>query len=156
VSGLDETLIREITERVTREVLSALTDETTVPSVSDEWPDYDEYGHEPQDVVVADLDSGAPNPSPEPETVEPPPRPSVLRQMARGQTELSVVGYTEDGEEISPYSAGMTGDVLPIGIEGARGGGFDPRTSPDWYARQRQRDMALRRVAPWESQVKAV
>lgn len=145
MSGLDETLIREITERVTREVLAALTDETTVPSVSDEWPDYDEYGTvEPQDVVVAE----------EPQHVAP--ERSVLRRAARGQSDLTVIGLTEDGEEISPYSPGMVGNVLPIGQEGARGSGFDPRGTPEWFARERAKDLAQRRAAPWEYAVKAV
>lgn len=150
---LNEDLIRQITERVTREVLAAVHDSSPTVAIVDEWPDWDEFGgasassgadaevspiprhEEPQDVVVE------------------PPKPSPLREAARGNVS-GVVALTEDGENISAEPQGMRGDVLPIGIMQERSSGFDPTGNAEWFARDRARVAALRRQPTWETQVR--
>lgn len=142
---LDE-LVRQITERVAKEVIAALHE----PQVSvEDYPDWDEFPSESPPITEGSAD----NVSPIPRHEDPPP-PSVLRQMSRGQ--VVPLPTTDDGEAMAPEPGGMRGDVLPIGFEESRGSGFDPRGNGDWFARQRQIDQAQRRVASWETQVKAV
>ena len=135
---LDE-LVRQITERVAKEVIAALD---TAPSVVDDFPDWDEFPS-----VTPPVSEGSPIPR-----HEDPPGPSALRQMSRGQ--VMDLPPTDDGEQMAAEPGGMRGEVLPIGYEESRGSGFDPRGSGEWFARQRQIDSAQRRVAAWESVVR--
>lgn len=107
--GLSEDVIRQITERVTREVLAAL-DATPQDVVVDEWPDYDEF---PEVPFAAEAETQV--------SVE---VPSRLRLASRGE----VAPLPEDDEPDEPYTVDM-----PMPTPSA-GGGFQP--TDNWLAAQ--------------------
>lgn len=146
--ALDEDAIRAAIDAGVRAALASLHEPDDVIQVADEYPDYDEHNFEP--VIESQYDQDAANQEAQDVVVGP----SPLRQAARGQGSI-VVDYTEDGDEILPEPGGMRGEVVPItASESIRGAGFDPRSNGEWFARQRQRDMALRRQPAWETVVR--
>lgn len=145
---VDEDAIRAAIDAGVRAALASLHEPDDVIQVADSYPDWDEH---PDTSQITDT-SPISEVSPEPEVSGP----SFLRQAARGQVEITV-DYTADGEEILPEPGGMRGDVVPItAVEPVRGMGFDPRSSGEWFARERAKDLAQRRAPAWESVVKQV
>lgn len=144
MSGLSEDVIRQITERVTREVVAALSHkpEDVIPLV-DEYPDYDEFG-------------GVEAEAPPPEEPSPIPRhTSPLRARSRGVIPEPAAPVAD----VTPV-AGAVGSVAPLGASNATGvrtaSGFspDPFLNPDWFARNYQKDVLnQRRVPPAEDNV---
>lgn len=157
MSGLSEDTIRQITERVTREVVAALSADTPV-SVEDAWPDWNEYVDEngvmEEGAYVAalagqfDPPAEVPNPHSASEDAPigevSPPQNSPLRARSRGTIPAPAARVAPDG----------TGPVLAIGDTGATGfrtaSGFmpDPFSNPDWFARNFQKDVLHQRRQP--------
>ena len=154
MSGLSEDVIRQITERVTREVVAALTHEPDdVITFADEYPDYDEYGGNPISVVADSPPPPEPEPSPIPRHVSP------LRARARGHIPEPAVPAGPPIGDATPV-AGAVGAVAALGASNATGvrsaSGFspDPFMNPDWFARNYQKDVLnQRRVPPAEDNV---
>lgn len=151
--GVDEAALRAAIDAGVRAALAALEEP------AEDYPDWDEFGNAPVPLPAERTDT--PNsaavitPVTEPQDVVPE-GPSLLRQAARGQVDMTV-DYTADGEEILPEPGGMRGDVVPItAVEPIRGMGFDPRGNGEWFARERAKDLAQRRAPAWESVVKQV
>lgn len=152
---LNEDLIRQITERVTREVLAAVHDPAPVVEVVEDWPEWDEFGGGGEASGSGAAVEASPLPRHEaPQDVVPePPKPSPLREAARGNVP-GVLATTDEGENISAEPMGMRGNVLPIGMMQERSGGFDPTGNADWFARDRAKLAQMRRQPTWETQVR--
>jgi hypothetical protein len=125
-----EKLIADITRRVTQEVLEALA----VPQrVEDEYPDWDEYVAD-----VAAVEDVAPSGV------------SSLRSRLQGEVEPAVDELAED-EDVELSAGTSAGAVAPLltDVSLERRGGFDPRSNPNWFTVQYQRDVVLpSRAAP--------
>jgi hypothetical protein len=123
-----EKLIADITRRVAQEVLEALA----VPQrVEDEYPDWDEYAPDPVEDVAP---SGV----------------SSLRSRLQGEVEPAVDELAED-EDVELSAGTSAGAVAPLltDVSLERRGGFDPRSNPNWFTVQYQRDVVLpSRAAP--------
>lgn len=149
MSGLSEDVIRQITERVTREVVAALSHEPDdVIPFADEYPDYDEFGGE-----TVEVEAAPPEPSPIPRHVSP------LRARSRGHIPEPAATAGPPIGDVTPV-AGAVGNVVALGTSNATGvrsaSGFspDPFLNPDWFARNYQKDVLnQRRVAPAEDNV---
>lgn len=112
---LDEDLIRQITEKVTREIVAALQPE---PVVEDEYPDWNEYVDETRFERV--------EPAPEVQDVGASP---LRERLTKGVVELAPT--IEDDDE-------GVGDVIPMGaVSVASSSGF--RGGEDWLNAQWQR-----------------
>lgn len=162
MSGVDvETLVAQITARVTSEVLAALSEPQV--SIEDAYPDWNEYvdpnGVMEEGAYQAALSGAFDNETVVPFVSETPveepvanlqqPGHSPIRDRARG----IIPGQTvvDDG----PAPSGAKGNVLPIGASGAAGSrttgsGFspDPYTNGDWFVRNFQKDVLNQRRQP--------
>jgi len=118
---VDEDLIRQITEKVTRELVAALTTEQSEP----EFPDWDEYS-----VLDAVSDK----------TIEPSPIPrhnvSPLRALSKG--EVHAIEDDEEGDVVEIDGVPM----VPMASRSAH------RPTNDWLSAQLQRDGYLKTPAP--------
>jgi hypothetical protein len=144
--SLTEEQIRQITERVTREVLAALD----VDEPADEYPDWDEFAGEPVAEAVIER-----------EFVPPPPATnSPFRALSKGRLPEPVV--VDEPTQVAP-AGGTKGAVLSLGDSGATGrrsaSGFspDPWANGDWFVRNFQKDVLnQRRQPPAEDRVTTV
>lgn len=99
MSGLSEDVIRQITERVTREVVAALTQEPG--AIVDEYPDYDEYGGVEQSPIPRHALTAVPD-----EPDDDPPTHSALRDRMHGIVDFAVKvddGPTVDAMTLSAH-----------------------------------------------------
>lgn len=116
--AVDEELIRQITEKVTREVLASIRESDDVTQVADSYPDWNEYV---EDGVLAEPAyeaalSGA---------YDEPRKPHPLRARATGDVSVPVV---DDDTPDEPFTVD-----LPLPSPEVRGG-FTP--GDDWIAAQ--------------------